>query len=123
MLNVPKIYRSSGLYLTWLDQGSSASYGIGTSCVADTYLDFGLIGVIIVFFLFGYLTRILEVRAFTRGIESLGILILIFLLFSFSIYIARSSILYSFNKFTLIYVICLFQYYIQQQRSKPMKKN
>src|SRR5690606_33413580 len=55
-------YLTSAKFLTFIDLGASATWGIGTSAVADVYLDFGVLGLILIFFFFGYFSRKIEVN-------------------------------------------------------------
>lgn len=105
IFQIPKPLTSSAQYLTYYNLGSDATWGVGTSCVADTYLDFGTLGIIIVFSLFGFTSRYLEVKTFGKGIPSFIILVISFSLISSSVYIPRSTILYSFNKIILISLV------------------
>src|SRR5690606_6741284 len=89
---------SSAQLLTLYDLGSFATWGVGTSCVADTYLDFGTIGVILIFGFFGFSSRYLELAAFNKALPSIFILVCCFSVVSYSIYIPRATILYSLNK-------------------------
>lgn len=50
--------------ITTLEFGPNPSYGLGTSIVADVFISFGPIGVVIVFILLGVFIRYLEVGTF-----------------------------------------------------------
>ncbi|MGN6397310.1 MAG: O-antigen polymerase [Mucilaginibacter sp.] len=104
LINIPKQYTSSAQFLTWVDLGAFATWGVGSSCIADTYLDFGFVGVIVVFFIFGYFTRHLELVAFSSVFPPPYLLIIVFCVFSFSIYISRSTICYSLSKFSYVWL-------------------
>ena len=54
----------SGDVLTALQLGDNSSWQLGSSMVADVYISFGMIGVLIVFFLFGVFLRYLDVGTF-----------------------------------------------------------
>lgn len=54
----------SGQVITTLNLGPNASYGMGSSIVADVYISFGPIGVVVVFILLGMFLRYLEVGTF-----------------------------------------------------------
>lgn len=50
--------------ITNLHLGDNASYGMGSSIVADVYIAFGPIGIVLVFVLFGIFLRYLEIGTF-----------------------------------------------------------
>jgi hypothetical protein len=88
------IYNSPGKYITWIRQGSFATIGDGTSCLATFYLDFGLVGIIIGMFGFGYLMRYAEVAMYSsEGLPPLFIHVFAMVYLAAAIYIARGSVL------------------------------
>jgi oligosaccharide repeat unit polymerase len=115
-INLPKFYTSSAQLLTFQYLGPFATWGVGTSCVADAYLDFGAIGVIIVFLLFGIFCRYLEIRLFGKGLISYILLAIAFSIFAYSIYIPRSTILYSLNKVFYISILIYFTIFINKKK-------
>lgn len=118
-VGIPKAYTSSAQFLTWVELGQFSTWGVGTSCVADTYLDFGFIGVMIIFFLFGVLSRRLESLAYSDNINSFYIITLMFLFFAYTIYIPRGTILYSLNKYTYILFFILVAF-LSNRKSKKV---
>ena len=60
------VITSSAELLTILEVGEDATYGMGSSNVADVYIAFGPIGVAFIFFLLGYFIRYLEYGTFCR---------------------------------------------------------
>lgn len=82
-----------------------ADWGMGTTCVADVYLDFGIIGVIIAFLLFGYFLRYIDERSVSLGDYNLWIWVIVFLFLSQAIYIGRSTIISVFRDAFLTYII------------------
>lgn len=50
-------YKTSGLFPTYLTFGPNTGYGLGTSMVGEAYLSFGVLGVIFVFFTFGWIIK------------------------------------------------------------------
>ncbi|MDR6157745.1 oligosaccharide repeat unit polymerase [Chryseobacterium sp. SLBN-27] len=97
-------YFSSSVFLTYLSLGSNAKWGVGTSAIADVYLDFGIIGIILIFILFGYFTKKLEVYVLGYKHNNLLLVALYMLFFSFSIYIARSNLVVPLTKLTYVLV-------------------
>lgn len=116
--SIPRQFTSSAQLLTWIDLGPFATWGVGTSCVADVFIDFGLIGVLLVFFIFGFYSRRMEVLAFSGRPIPLLALIAIFLVFSFSVYIPRATILYSLNKFTYVAFFVYLPIWFKSKRKK-----
>lgn len=55
---------NSGDVITNLYFGGDAPYGLGSSIVADVYISFGLLGILVVFLLLGMFIRFLEVKTF-----------------------------------------------------------
>jgi oligosaccharide repeat unit polymerase len=99
-------YMTSARFLTFLDLGRNATWGIGTSSVADLYLDFGVVGLTILFLIFGYFSRKIEVNVFVYSSFKVIPLILYVLYFGFSIYISRSNLFVPLVK--LPYVLCFY---------------
>ena len=56
----------SDAIITLLGLGTDESYGMGSSCMADTYIAFGPAGTCVVFFLFGIFLNYLETGTFVR---------------------------------------------------------
>jgi oligosaccharide repeat unit polymerase len=56
-------YNNSSNFLTWYILGPNASYGVGTTIVADPYVDFGVPGVALAMFTLGFLANLLRDRA------------------------------------------------------------
>lgn len=101
---------SSSVFLTYMSLGPNARWGVGTSAVADVYLDFGVFGVIIIFILFGYLTKKLEVYVLGYSSTNFLLVAVYLLFFSFSIYISRSNLVVPLTKLTyvlLFYILTL----------------
>lgn len=89
------LYAHSSQFLTWYDQGDNPVSGVGSSTVADIYLDFGPIGVVIVLLLLGLLIRKMDMLLFSNDVTnySLFMLVLGCVFFSQSIYIPRSMLI------------------------------
>ncbi len=101
-------YLGSAFFVTWIMQGDHPTYGEGTSCVTDLYLDFGILGVIIGLFFFGRLMRWTEYRLYVDPENnSVWTYILSFYLIVTSFYISRSAILYCLNPVVILTLIIL----------------
>jgi len=111
-------YSSSAFFITWVHQGNNPTYGDGSSCIADFYLDFGLFGVIIGMFLFGYFIRLAEVKMYNKIIPPLFTHIFIIVYLSGAIYIARSFVLFEFKNVVWIFILITFNKYIFNKKSK-----
>lgn len=106
---------TSAKYLTYLIGGQDG--GEGTSCVADLYLDFGVLGVILGLFLFGVFVRFLESTIFQENYPSLIVLVAYIVFCQYAIYIPRATIL--FNIRNLIWILVII--YFVRILSKPFK--
>lgn len=106
VFEIPPIYFSSSNLLTFLYLGKDPTWGVGTSCIADTYMDFGYLGVFIIFLLFGVFTRHFELKTFVKKDSGLVSLTTYILFFSFSIYIARSNLIVPFTKIPYVLFFC-----------------
>ena len=96
--NDPDYLNTSANYITYLNQGSNPKYGDGTSSPADIYLDFGVIGIVIIFLIFGAVVRRFEITLFkdTNNI-SLFFLIVSICYFAGAIRLGRISLIEPFN--------------------------
>lgn len=110
LFDIPSSMSSSADYLTFLYLGRNADYGIGTSSISDTYIDFGLIGVIVIFFLIGFLSRKFDIILNSDLAVKLIYLILTFLFISYSIFLSRSSLLYFLSRLFYVGIFVLFAY-------------
>lgn len=100
-------YNSSDSFVTWLIQGDNPETGHGTSIVADFYLSFGFFGVVIGMMFYGWIIRYSELKMVERELFGIFSLILTIVLFSYSLYIARSSL---FSIFRLVFWIWFLLY-------------
>ncbi|MBB6612717.1 oligosaccharide repeat unit polymerase [Pontibacter sp. Tf4] len=98
-------YKGSASFVTWINQGDYWRSGDGTTCIADFYFDFGLPGVIVGMFLFGYSMRYAEISMYSRKLPSLLSHAFLIIYLSYAIYIARSS--YLFNMKLVIWTVIL----------------
>ncbi|QTY26672.1 O-antigen polysaccharide polymerase Wzy [Flavobacterium sp. CS20] len=84
--------------------------------MADVYLDFGTLGVLIIFSIFGFVTRYLEIVSFKKSIPSIFLIVCCFCVLSYSIYIPRATILYSLNKTVYISLFILLGVYFSKTK-------
>lgn len=90
--SIPEIYRSSTYFFTITGQGLFYTYGEGSEILGDIYINFGLIGVIILMFLFGIYISRTSIKAFIYG--DFNNLLIIFMLISTAIYMNRSVLFF-----------------------------
>jgi|GEM_PF-3109638 len=104
--SIPRPLFTSARFFTFLDMGLFPSYGVGTSCVADVFIDFGVIGTVIIFGFFGLFTRRMELIALVKIKPSILAVATALLFFSFSVYISRSNLIIPFTKLTYVVALC-----------------
>jgi len=109
-----EIYDSSAMFISYLIQGNNIKYGDGTNSISDLYLDFGVIGVVIGFFLFGIFIKTGE-NALMYGTRSMLLFLSILVYFANSITIARSSILFQIQVIFQTYLIIVLNYHLQKK--------
>ncbi len=105
-------YAGSASFVTWIFQGDYPSYGNGTSVIADFYFDFGVMGVIVGMFFFGYYMRFSEIKMYLNKLPDLFSHAFFMVYISSAIYIARSSFLFEFRTVVWIFVILIFNKHI-----------
>lgn len=106
IMDLPIIEQGSALFCTILAKGD-LSWGLGTSCIADVYLSFGLIGVVIVFFIWGFYLGYLEKITLAKLASPL-LLVLALCTFKELLYISRGSLTHCFNAFTYSLLLVYF---------------
>ena len=100
-------YGTSSEYFTRQIHGDHPDYGMGSSILADLYLDFGIVGIIMGMFAFGYFLRYSELMMYGDYKPSPFVIILILVYFSQALYINRSMILFELS--TVVKVLILFK--------------
>ena len=102
-ISIPIMYQKSDNLVTILALGEY-TWGLGTSILADIYVNFGLLGIIIFMFMFGYVIRLLEEGSFSEGTNPyfIGLSLVVY---SSLIYIVRGSIWFSIGP--IVYVLLL----------------
>lgn len=100
---MPKRYVSSAFFVTWLIQGDYYTYGNGTSCNADLYLSFGVVGVLLGLWLWGLFICFLERKAY-NGYMSINLIIIYLFTCGYAVYVNRAYFLVFMNYciFTII---------------------
>lgn len=92
LFGIPSYLMSSGSFFSTIILGEDASWQLGSSCVADIYICYGVIGVLCIFFLFGWLLRKIEYMTFVNRYSSLCIVSIGFLFYSHCFFINRESL-------------------------------
>ncbi len=85
---------------------ANATYGLGTNIIADLYMAFGMVGVIVFMFLLGYLVTNFQLKAYFS--EDMYYIITYIFLISFSVYLPRTSIFSPFRHIIWAIVILMF---------------
>lgn len=100
------MYRyNSAEYLTKTCLGEFYGYGLGTTCMINFYLDWGLIGVLIGMFILGVTFKWVDTRI-THPSMNIILLIISIKMASQAIYIPRSS--FSFTLSTVLYIVIIY---------------
>lgn len=115
--NIPKTLTFSAEYFTYIDLGKFSSWGVGTSCVADTYTDFGIPGVVIIYFLFGFFVRKLDLTIYRKTFPNYIFFAVSLLALSFSVYSSRGTLLYFLYK--LPYIVAFIYFTVLINNIKP----
>lgn len=112
--NIPEWLRGSGYYFTLREKGDYYLYGqVGTTCIADLFMDFGAIGVFLGMLILGLVfSKVDKTICIDRNISPLGIL-LVLSFASVSIYIGRATIISQIKPIlvmlVMFYINSLFQ--------------
>lgn len=105
----------------FLTEQLNADHGLGTTVVADIWLDFGIIGIVLVFFIFGYFLRKMDEYMYSHLSLNIFIYILIAVFLSKAFYIGRSTILIIFRDVILGYLILLIGINLVRSSRKKIK--
>lgn len=100
-------YNSSDDYVTWLIAGDNSTSGEGTSTVADFYLSYGLLGVILGMGFFGWLIRYSEQHIEFSQSKYLIVIIISIVMFTSSIFLSRTSLFASVRLIVWIWVLLI----------------
>ena len=94
--------------------GKVGNWGLGTNIVADVYLAFGILGVIILFLVMGYYVNRFRVNSGQSTIT----LVCYTILLSYAVYLPRAEYFYFFRYF----VWCIILLYITLRLQKIKTK-
>lgn len=105
--NGERKYDGSSNFISYLIQGNYPTYGDGRNTSADLYLDFGVYGVVLGLFLFGFFVKKADTVLFDGGYVSVLFWLAILIYFAGAIYIGRSSLLIFFQRIVQVYLIII----------------
>lgn len=94
-----------------------SDHGVGTTVVADIYIDFSVYGVVIFLFLLGLWARLLDLNLSAAVNPSLFLWVCGLILLSRGIYISRSTLLVIFRDIFLVYVLIVFLGYFFRKKA------
>lgn len=100
-------YGGSSNYITWLDQGNYVYSGLGTTVLADFYLDFGLLGVLVGMLFVGFTLRYCELVLFETRWPAVFAYTLSLIYLGGAIYLSRSTFLIVLKAVCWTYVFIL----------------
>lgn len=100
----------SALVFTKDTFGYVGNWGLGTNVLADVYISFGIFGVIVLFFAFGYFVN----RSLKKVQDSTAYLILYGILISYAVYISRAEYFFFVRYFVWSYLIITFSLQLQK---------
>lgn len=107
--NIDDYLFDSAKFLTRMYLGNEATWGIGSNCIADLYLDFGFLGVMVGMLIFGLFVKQMDLAMDTERFNGLSLfsVVLFFVYFSKLFYIPRSSIVSPFSEALIVYFILI----------------
>lgn len=92
----------------------NADHGMGTTCVADLYLSFGVITVVAFMFFLGYMFRKIEVKAYTKNHKFIYWLSYLVLM-GISVSIGRDSAITPFRIIIYTFIFVVISDYIERK--------
>ena len=117
-LKIPITELSSDYYLTYEYAGDYRMNQIGTTCIADSYLDWGIMGVVFIMFVIGWIYKKIDYKVCLYGVSTPIMLICVLLVSSHSIYVCRSTIVAQFKHLIPILVFFYANYIISSKKTK-----
>lgn len=103
---IPPTLTASSRFFTFLGQGNNVTYGEGTEILSDIFINFGLIGVFIIMFLYGYGTSIITYKALKNRSDMFFLILLV--IASTAIVINRAQFLTPLKD--ILYILVLFYF-------------
>lgn len=90
----------------YITEAMGAGHGMGTTVLADTYLNYGFYGSTFVFLFFGYFFAKLDTRAYLGFANNSLIYQILFLLFvSYALVMGRSTFIFVISNVLLVYIL------------------
>lgn len=123
LFNIPPEMLSSSHYITYLGLGTLDNFGVGSSSIADIYISFGVIGVIIIIYLFGFILRKIEYATFCNNYTSPYLLAFSYCSYSQMLYANRESILTIFTGVPYVLLFIYIAIYSSKKKSKTNESN
>lgn len=101
-------FNRSTSFLTYVINGDNSASGVGTTCIADAYIDFGAFGVLLMMFFWGVLVKRSELL-FSVPLSSLSLfqISIYFVTISVAVYVPRSAILFSLKSAVWLFIFTL----------------
>lgn len=120
-LGVEGINRVSSEYITVTYSGKNYTSGMGTSTLADNFLELGAVGVVLALFIIGWLFKKVDIAILSShgAMMSFGMVALIFTLGYAALAIPRSYVFY----YVRIYVYILLLYQLTKMMFYSISKN
>jgi len=105
--NLSKNQTSSSYYATYKYIGDNPTWGLGTNCMGDFFMDFGIWGVLLGMFVVGLAFRLVDqtLFVFDKSTVTSGMLAFAIVYASKSLYIGRSNFLGEFKLFVFLLLI------------------
>ncbi|MNK00943.1 hypothetical protein D3C87_187360 [compost metagenome] len=98
-------------------------HGLGTTVVADIWLDFGILGIILGFYIFGYFLRKIDEYTYSHLPLNIFWYVIIAIFLSKAFYIGRSTIIVLFRDVTFCYLLLLIGVYLIRPLRTSKKLN
>jgi putative polysaccharide polymerase len=106
---------SSGMFFTTLDFGKESRFGVGSNIIADVFLSFGMIGVIIFMYFLGYFQQLCQRFFISRNIKwILSYVVLI----GYVLYMSRGEFFYPLKSIFWVNLMFLTVYSFQKLNRK-----
>jgi len=107
--------QSSSMFISFLIQGDNLSYGNGTSILAEFYLDFGFLGIIIGMLIVGMLLKYLEIVTFVKNNPSVLALVVSFTYYSNCVYMSRSGLSIGIANIVLTFLFIKYNQFLKKR--------